>query len=87
MFLSSLGILAMLTDTGSLPKVGYLSDDHYNTSCYKTFKEGSVGFFFSFFLIYQQNKLKELCESFEIYKYDNLSNTGCFWFNSLCFES
>lgn len=56
-FLSSLGILAMLTDTGSLPQVGYLSGDHYNTSCYKTFKEGSVGFFFSFFLIYQQNKL------------------------------
>lgn len=56
MFLSSLGILAMLTDTGSLPKVGYLSGDHYNTSCYKTFK-GSVGVFFSVFLIYQQNKL------------------------------
>lgn len=54
-FLSSLGILAMLADTGSLPKVGYLSGDHYNTSCYKTFK-GSVGVFFSFFLIYQQNK-------------------------------
>lgn len=50
MFLSSLGILAMLADTGSLPKVGYLSGDHYNTSCYKTFKEGSVGFFFFFFL-------------------------------------
>lgn len=47
MFLSSLGILAMLADTGSLPKVGYLSGDHYNTSCYKTFK-GSVGFFFLF---------------------------------------
>lgn len=49
MFLSSLGILAMLTDTGSLPKVGYLSGDHYNTSCFKTFK-GSVGVFFFFFL-------------------------------------
>lgn len=49
MFLSSLGILAMLADTGSLPKVGYLSGDHYNTSCYKTFK-GSVGVFFIFFL-------------------------------------
>lgn len=25
----------MLTETGSLPKVGYLSDDTYDTFCYK----------------------------------------------------
>lgn len=38
----------MLTETGSLPKVGYLSDDNhdiYDTFCYKTFEEGSDGIF------------------------------------------
>lgn len=35
----------MLTETGSLPKVGYLSDDIYDTFCYKTFEEGSDGIF------------------------------------------
>lgn len=38
----------MLTETGSLPKVGYLSNDIYDTFCYKTFEEGSDGIF-SFF--------------------------------------